>query len=216
MKKEIFVILLCCGFLNALAVPSKAAPKKAPAKKTAPQSGVELDTIRTTLDDGTLARLYTVQKGTDIREGIAYTYHPNGNVAVEAPYKNGKLDGEFKSYYESGKVWQTIGYKDGIEDGASMEFYENGIKKSREVYKAGVLDGMSEVWGERGLVVRELPYVQGQIHGVAKIYDELGALKEEMTFEHGLRNGPYRRFTKGVKTFEAIFEKNRCVKNCDF
>lgn len=60
MKKEFFVILLCCGFINALAAPSKAAPKKAEPKKTAQQSGVELDTIRTTLDDGTLARLYTV------------------------------------------------------------------------------------------------------------------------------------------------------------
>jgi antitoxin component YwqK of YwqJK toxin-antitoxin module len=214
MKKEIFVLLLCCGFLNAFAAPAKASKK--PTASPASQGGVELDTVRTTLDDGSIARLYTVQKGTDIREGVAYTYHPNGNLAVEAPYKNGKLDGVFKSYYESGKVWQTIGYREGIEDGISTEFYENGIKKSREVYKMGVLDGASEVWSERGLLVRTLPYVNGQIHGVAKIYDDLGAIKEEMTFEKGLRNGPYRRFTKGVKTLEAIFENNRCVKNCDF
>ena len=44
----------------------------------------------------------------------------------------------------------------------------------------------------------------------------LGAMTEEMTFERGLRNGPYRRFNKGVMFLEAIFEKNRCVKNCDF
>ena len=65
----------------------------------------------------TLARIYTVKKGDRHSRGGALSYHPNGNLAVEAPYKNGKLDGVFKSYYESGKVWQTIGYREGIEEG---------------------------------------------------------------------------------------------------
>ena len=202
MRKEIFVILLCCGFLNALAAPQKGE--------------AALDTIRETFPDGKLSRVYTLQKGTEIREGMSVSYHPNGKVAIEAPYKNGKLDGEFKSYYESGKPWQTIGYKNGVEEGASIDYYEDGRQKKREIYKDGVLNGESEEWNERGLVWRRIPYVNGQIHGVAKIFDDLGALKEEMTFEYGLRNGPYRRYNKGIRTLEAIFKNNRCVKNCDF
>lgn len=212
MKKEFFVLILCCAVSNGLAAPKKAVPQKEPA----PANVAALDTIRETFADGSLSRIYTLQKGTDIREGVSLSYHPNGKVAVEAPYKNGKLDGVFKSFYENGNPWQTIGYRDGIEDGISTDYYENGMKKTCEVYKAGVLDGMSEQFNERGLVWRKIPYVNGQVHGVAKVYDELGALKEEMTFEYGLRNGPYRRYNKGVKVLEAVFEKNRCVKNCDF
>ena len=100
---------------------------------------------------------HQLQKGTDIREGVSTSYHPNGKVAIEAPYKNGKLDGVFKSYYENGHLWQTIGYKDGVEEGASTDYYEDGRKKKREIYKAGVLDGKSEEWNERGLLWREIP-----------------------------------------------------------
>ena len=140
MRKDFFIILLCCVVCNTFAAPQKAAP----TKQTAPKSEATLDTVRETFADGTPSRMYTLQKGTDIREGVAVSYHPNGNVAIEAPYKNGKLEGVYKSYYENGKPWQIIGYKDGIEDGVSTDFYESGMKKTREIYKAGVLNGVSE------------------------------------------------------------------------
>ena len=69
---------------------------------------LSLDTVRTLYPDGNTARVYMVQKGTDLREGMALTYHPNGKVAIEAPYKAGELDGVFRSYYENGKPWQEI------------------------------------------------------------------------------------------------------------
>ena len=121
-----------------------------------------LDTIKEFYADNSPSRIYTVQKGTDVREGVAISYHPNGKIAVEAPYKNGKLDGVFKSYYDNGKVWQTIGYKNGIEEGVSTVYFENGIKKSREVYKNGILEGLSEEWDDKGTLRRKLPYVVKQ------------------------------------------------------
>lgn len=180
------------------------------------QPKVQLDTIRTSYEDGSPARIYTVLAGTETREGLSVSYHPNGKVAVEAPYKNGKLDGVFRSYYENGKVWQTVGYLDGIEEGFSVTYYENGSKKIKEVYKNGILDGATEEYYENGKLRRKLPYVKGHIHGVGKVFDEQGAMVEEMTFEHGLRHGPYRRYKKGLKILEATFERNRCIENCDF
>lgn len=202
MKKVFLLCISLCGLC------SLALAQNSPA--------VALDTIKEFYADSSVSRIYTVQKGTDIREGIAYSYHPNGKVAIEAPYKNGKLDGVFKSYYDNGKVWQTIGYKNGIEEGVSTVYFENGVKKSKEVYRDGVLDGMTEEWDDKGKLRRKLPYVRGQLHGVAKVFDNLGSLKEEMTLDHGLRHGAYRRYDKGLKVLEAEFEQNRCVKNCDF
>lgn len=201
MKKEFFVLFACCVCVNSL---------------VAAENVDILDTVRSFFDDGTVARVYQVQKGSDIREGLALTYHPGGKVAIEANYKNGKLDGVFRSYYENGNLWQTIGYKDGVEDGISTNYYDNGKKQSSEVYKNGVLNGLSQEWDERGVVRRKMPYENGQIHGKAQLFDDLGALKEEMNFVRGIRSGAYLRFKKGVKILEAEFQNNRCVKNCDF
>lgn len=185
------------------------------AQETA-SATIALDTIRETFSNGNVSRVYTVQHGTVVREGTAISYHPNGNVAIEAPYVNGKLDGVFRSFFENGKVWQTIGYKDGIEEGFTTTYFENGTKKSKETYRAGILHGDVEEYYESGKVRRLLPYVLGQLNGVAKVYDEFGAVIEEMTFERGLRHGPYRKYNKGLKVFEAKFSRNRCVENCDF
>lgn len=179
-------------------------------------SGTALDTIKTTFPDGSLSRVYTVRKGTEIREGVSISYHPSGKVAVEAPYINGQLDGVFRSYFENGKVWQTIGYRNGDEEGISTTYFENGKKKKKEIYREGVLHGMSEEYDSDGKLQRSIPYENGQVHGLAKIFDEKGAVAEEMTFDRGLRHGPYRKFKKGLKVFEAKFERNRCVENCDF
>lgn len=206
MKKRFLTIFTCIVMVGTV-ISASAAPKPA---------NVALDTVRTTFDDGRVARIYTVKKGTDIREGVALSYHPNGKLAVEAPYRNGKLDGVFRSFDENGKLHETIGYLDGEEEGFSIIYYENGKKKSRETYRRGVLNGVSEEWFENGKLRRQIPYENGQIHGVVKFYDEMGLLAEDMNFVRGIRNGTYHRYTFGKVTLEAEFQNNRCVKNCNF
>lgn len=219
MKTPFFI----CGSLFAIAVTFAAEVAKAPesyclenSADAALVSSGNYVQVKTFMADSSLARCYIVKKGTELREGTAYTFHPDGEIAVKAPYRNGQLDGSFQSFYENGKPWQVIGYKDGVEEGSSCTYYESGIKKLCEVYKDGTLDGLTEEWTERGTIRRKLPYEKGQVHGKAVVYDELGAVKEEMTFERGIRHGFYRRYEKGVKVLEAEFQSNRCVKNCDF
>lgn len=206
MEKRFFTIFAAFVMFGT-AITASAAPKSA---------AMALDTVRSTYDDGRISRIYTVKKGTDVREGVALSYHPNGKLAVEAPYRNGKLDGVFRSFDENGKLHETIGYLDGEEEGFSIIYYENGKKKSRESYRRGVLNGVSEEWFENGKLRRQIPYENGQIHGVVKFYDEMGLLAEDINFVRGIRNGTYHRYTFGKVTLEAEFQNNRCVKNCDF
>ena len=202
-------VLLAGGISAAFAqMVQKSAENPVPAPA--------LDTVKTTFADGKLARVYTVLKGTEIREGLSISYHPNGKVAVEAPYANGVLNGVLRTYFENGNLWQTIGYKDGDEEGVSMTYFENGKKKKKETYKEGVLFGAVEEYSTEGKLQRRIPYENGQVHGMAKIFDEKGAVVEEMSFDHGLRQGPYRRYKKGLMILEAKFEQNRCVENCNF
>ncbi len=190
-----------------IAGTAMAAPKAAP---------VALDTVRTAYDDGRVSRIYTVLKGTDVREGVSLSYHRNGKLAIEVPYRNGKIDGVMRSYDEEGKLHETIGYLEGDEEGYSTVYYPNGKKKKRESFHQGILNGMSEEWSENGKILRQIPYENGQIHGVVKIYDEFGQIKEDVVFVRGLRNGAYHRYSYGKVTFEAEFKNNRCVKNCNF
>lgn len=206
MEKRFFTIFAAFVMFGTT-ITASAAPKSA---------DMALDTVRTTYDDGRISRIYTVKKGTDVREGVALSYHPNGKLAVEAPYRDGKLDGVLRSYDENGKLRESAGYLDGEEEGFSIVYFENGKKKSRETYRRGVLNGVSEEWFENGKLRRQIPYENGQIHGVVKFYDEMGLLAEDINFVRGIRNGTYHRYTFGKVTLEAEFQNNRCVKNCNF
>lgn len=196
----IFTSFVICG--TAMAAPQTATPA--------------LDTVRTTYEDGRVSRIYTVLKGTDVREGASLSYHRNGKLAIEVPYRNGKIDGVMRSYDENGKLHETIGYLEGEEEGYSTIYYPNGKKKNRESYRRGILNGVSETWDENGKLRRQIPYENGQIHGVFKAFDEMGLIQEDMSFVHGIRNGAYRRYSFGKLVFEAEFRDNRCVKNCNF
>ncbi len=206
--KKLFLMFFSCMLMGSVTISSALA---APADVRG-----ALDTVWTRYDDGRVARVYTVKKGTDEREGLALSYHPNGTLAIEAPYRNGKLEGVFRSYDVNGKLHETIGYMDGVEEGYSITYYTNGKRKNREMYQRGVLNGMSEDWYENGKLRRQIPYVDGQIHGIVKIYDEMGFLVEDMNFDRGLRNGAYHRYSFGKLVLDAEFKDNRCVKNCNF
>ncbi len=147
MKTKIYLFFIC--FLSVSPVLVRA---------------LELDTIKTYFSDRSLARVYTVLKGSDVREGLSISYHPNKKVAIEANYKAGKLEGVYKSYYENGNLWQTIGYKNGIEEGFSITYYESGIKQTKETYRLGVLHGTTFEYDEKGVVRREMVYSEGQLN----------------------------------------------------
>lgn len=202
--------------------------------------GVELDTVKTFFADGTLARVYTVQKGGTVREGTSLSYYPNGTLALEIPYKDGKIEGEFKAFYESGKPRQRAFYSadklsgdyeefyesgklrqktlyvEDKEEGVSEFYYENGKKERQEVYSFGKLDGPVTTWDSTGAVRSETPYVGGRPHGRARVYGEEGgrSIIEEMDYVQGMRQGYYRKYDRGIMVKQMHFKANRCDSAC--
>lgn len=49
------------------------------------------------------------------KNGLWYTYHPNGRVSYVFSYENGIKDGKWKQYDENGRLVMTIVYKNGIK-----------------------------------------------------------------------------------------------------
>ena len=173
-----------------------------------------LDTIKTTYGDGSLARSYTVKKGTSVREGLSMSYNTDGKLMIQVPYKDGKMEGLFLSYYPSGKVREKVNYKNDLEEGFSEKFFENGKLESRELYNQGILNGLSEKWDSLGVKRESLVYKNGELEGKARLFDSKGLVKEEMDFPICMRHGYYRKYQKGVMFQQMRFRLNRCDSGC--
>ena len=174
----------------------------------------ELDTLTIYYADSSVARIYTVLKGTKIQEGLSISYHPNQQIAIEAYFKEGKLDGLYKSNFENDQVFQSIGYINGVEEEIRTTYFKTSKQKPREIYKNGELNGKTMEYDSTGVLRRELNYNMGTLHGVAKLYDERGLIAEEMEFVNGLRHGFHRRYKKGLPILESKFKENQCIENC--
>jgi antitoxin component YwqK of YwqJK toxin-antitoxin module len=61
---------------------------------------------------------------------VKTTFHPNGNVMIEAQYKGRFLDGVEKEYHASGKLIRVTQWSQG-KMVAEEQFYLNGERKSR-------------------------------------------------------------------------------------
>ena len=63
--------------------------------------------------------------------------YENGQIEIEASYKDGKVDGKVTSWHENGQIEIEANYKDGKANGKFIGWYENGQIKSEKYYKDG-------------------------------------------------------------------------------
>jgi len=63
------------------------------------------------------------------KEGVTKDYYENGQLKMEANYKDGKLEGVAKFYYESGQLELEGNYKNDKREGINKEYYECGQLK---------------------------------------------------------------------------------------
>ena len=99
-------------------------------------------------------------------------YHQNGNIWVETPYKNGKLEGIEKWYDDNGDLVNEIPYKNDKREGMTKWYYRNGNLESEEPYKNGKREGMSKWYYENGSLKAETPFNNNGVNGDMKLYTE--------------------------------------------
>jgi antitoxin component YwqK of YwqJK toxin-antitoxin module len=97
------------------------------------------------------------------REGIWEWFHPNGNIHMRIPYKEGKIDGIEEWFYENGNIeWRTP-FKEGKMDGIDEGFYENGNIKARIPFKGGKEDGIEEWFDKQGNITKTTLWKNGEV-----------------------------------------------------
>ncbi|MGL5124595.1 MAG: toxin-antitoxin system YwqK family antitoxin [Fusobacteriaceae bacterium] len=118
----------------------------------------------------------------------------NGQLKVEYNYKNGQLDGTYKSYYENGQLKVEGNLKNGLQDGLVKRYYENGQLRHEENYKNGEFEGPYKDYYENGQLRSKGNYKNGKLEGLFKIYYDNGQLEQEYNYKDGKLEGPYKDY----------------------
>jgi antitoxin component YwqK of YwqJK toxin-antitoxin module len=150
----------------------------------------------------------------DHRDGKWTYYHPNGTVAKEVNYVDGRLDGSWTHFaedgskqldatYKNGKrhgtwtnygprdkdgkqaVAQTMQFTDGQIDGAIVQYHTNGQKRAERRFEKGVAHGVQTQWYEDGKKYFEATFEKGKQHGIETIWDPQGNVVKRREFRDG-------------------------------
>lgn len=94
-----------------------------------------------------------------LRAGTWRYYYADGKtLLIEEHYKNGLLEGEFKSYFKNGKQSELLFYKNGKLNGVIERFADTGVLLEKVTYINGKLNGAAKYYNLSGELVREGMY----------------------------------------------------------
>lgn len=142
------------------------------------------------------------------REGMSNYYHPNGQLAVQGVFKEGKESGLFKEWTETGKLKAEKVFDGGSVDMASIKIYENADspkknealalapsislkateKPNEAEASAGptILNGQHTLYNKSKQVAKSGNFKDNRLmDGKAYIYDENGILKRIAVYKNG-------------------------------
>jgi uncharacterized protein len=118
--------------------------------------------------DGKLVEKKTLKA--DGNGDTLFSYYPNGQLAVKAIYKYGKLDGKRYEYYADGKLAEEENYMAGDRDGVQKYFYPNGTIKAEYNMLIDAENGTQKMYYENGKVKREWVAICDERYGDQKDY----------------------------------------------
>ncbi len=72
---------------------------------------------------------------TDLEQNTAEYYYDNGNLFLEAKFKNSMIDGIARYYFESGALQEERHYKNGLRNGNTERYSEKGALWATITYK---------------------------------------------------------------------------------
>ena len=115
------------------------------------------------------------------KEGLWYTYYPDGTLYARIEYLNDMQHGIYTSYYIGGTIQEEGEYVHGAKHGTWLTFYDTGQIHHKRHYIHGIQEGTEINYHKNSKIEDEIPYHNGLIKGTVHSYDESGKL-ERTTF----------------------------------
>jgi len=94
------------------------------------------------------------------REGKWLFYHSDGkSIMSEENYKDGKLNGVYKTFYPNGELTEITSYKNGLIDGNYKKYSIKGLLYNDFNYSRGKLNGMAIYYSRKtGDLIKKGPF----------------------------------------------------------
>ncbi|MGM0665726.1 MAG: toxin-antitoxin system YwqK family antitoxin [Bacteroidota bacterium] len=173
----------------------------------------------------------------DMRQGTAYLYYPDGSVKQTIPYIEGKKQGLSREYDEEGNIITLYEYnndfltsrerinrldENGDKQGAWKEFYDNGNIKKEMTFRNGLLHGYYKEYNERGILTATMLYdngkiVEGNVEDSPEVdirnsYDKDGNLIFSGPFRMGVPVGIHREYNSDGSVKSAEIYNDQGIK----
>ncbi|MGZ3418290.1 MAG: toxin-antitoxin system YwqK family antitoxin [Polyangiales bacterium] len=129
----------------------------------------------------------------------------------EGAFKNGKLDGSWRTWYESGHPQREVTYVDGVLQGKHLEHHDDdkGTLKETGDYRDGVRIGVWQLFYENGVKERDLEHMpSGEQRWT--LYGKTGKKVMTGAFVEGTKEGLFTEFyPEGQKASEGMWKRSK-------
>lgn len=138
--------------------------------------------------------------------GLAVEEHPNRQRSLEAPIKNGKMDGVVKEWSIEGVLTSETKYSNGLKNGLEKQFHDSGKKKLEVNNINGLAEGKCMEWHPNGKLKSEGNYKNGKEDGLHVWWFDNDLKDQQMTYNNGLLEGKFQNWHRnGQLRLEANY-----------
>jgi uncharacterized protein len=154
-----------------------------------------------------------LMEGNYLKNGWLRRHYKNGQLAMEAEYKDGRPIGEIKSYYENGKI-KTIEKIMDYEHSSLTTYNELGQVKFEGNYVKGAYNGRLILRYDTGKLHYEMEVNNGVPHGTRRDYAPNGTLTGEFHYIDGYNKWHYIAYdTQGRILSSGTYSGKEVVKS---
>ena len=118
------------------------------------------------------------------KTGKWVTLNQNGDTASVINYVNGVMEGNAK-YFENGNLKIEAIYKEGKFHGSYTEYHPNGVVDAMGEFWNGEQHGFWKIFDERGILKREFEMNEGRPFGKFRTYFANGSVEFEGSYVNG-------------------------------
>jgi antitoxin component YwqK of YwqJK toxin-antitoxin module len=144
-------------------------------------------------------------------EGPRRVWYPNGQLAEEQIYKQGKKHGRYRHFFINGQLGEAGHYYYDRKDGLWAKWSVTGVPLSANHYQDGVLDGASATWFPNGQLAMQGSYTSGKHHGFWETFWPSGKKHQQGQFVGGMREGTWSEWNERGEVTITKWEAGLCV-----
>lgn len=157
-----------------------------------------------------------IQHERQVGSGYYKKFFENGNLKIEANYKDYELIDEWKQYYENGEIEWLVTYMNGYRSGSYKNYYKNGDLKLEGTNYRDKVDGEEKRYLPNNILHWKGSYSKGVFSKKWILYDAKGNKSKKIKFKDGVvTNSKNKGELSVTKIPVGVLEKVPVYPGCE-